>query len=38
MMSRPDCVAQLAEHWTNIPVVVGSIPAVVWHFFQLARC
>ena len=31
-------VVQLAEHWASIPKVVGSIPAVVRHIFQLARC
>ena len=32
--NRPDCVAQLAEHWASIPKVVGSIPTVVRHIFQ----
>ena len=31
-------VAHLAEHWASIPKVVGSMPAVVRHIFQLARC
>ena len=30
--------AQLIEHWTSIPKVVGSIPTVVRQTFQLARC
>ena len=34
--NRPDRVVQLAEHWASIPKVVGSIPTVVRHFFQLA--
>ena len=29
---------QLAEHWASIPKVVGWIPTVVRHIFQLARC
>ena len=33
-----DLVAQLAEHWTNIPKVAGSIPTVVKLKFQPARC
>ena len=36
--SRPDRVAQLAELWASIPKVVGSIPTVVRHIFQLVRC
>ena len=32
--NRPGHVAQLAEHWTSIPKVVGSIPTVVRHIFQ----
>ena len=32
--NRPDCVAQLAEHWAGIPKVVGSIPTVVRDIFQ----
>ena len=31
-------VAQLAEHWTSIPKVAGSIPTVVRLTFQPARC
>ena len=31
-------VAQLAEHWTSIPKVAGSIPTVAKQAFQLARC
>ena len=32
-------VAQLAEHWTSIPKVAGSIPTVAKQLtFQLARC
>ena len=31
-------VAQLAEHWSSIPNVAGSIPTVVRQTFQLARC
>ena len=30
------CVAQLTEHWASIPKVVGSIPTVARHIFQLA--
>jgi hypothetical protein len=29
---------QLAEHWTNIPKVAGSIPTMVTLTFQPARC
>ena len=36
--NRPDPVAQLAEHWASISKVVGSIPTVVRHIFQLVRC
>ena len=32
--NRPDRVAQLEEHWTSIPNVVGSNPAVARHIFQ----
>ena len=32
--SRPDRVAQLAEHWASIPKVVGSNPTVARHIFQ----
>ena len=31
-------VSQLAEHWANIAKVIGSIPTVVRHIFQLAWC
>ena len=31
-------VAQLAEHWTSIPKVAGSIPTVVRLTFQPAWC
>ena len=34
---RQDRVAQLAEHWASIPKVVGSIPIVVRHIFQVGR-
>ena len=37
-MNRPDRVAQLAERWVSIPKVVGLIPTVVRHIFQLAWC
>ena len=33
-LSRPDRVAQLAEHWASIPKVVGSNPTVARHIFQ----
>ena len=36
--NRPDRVSQLAEHWVSIPKVVGSIPTVIRHIFQLAQC
>ena len=26
------------EHWASIPKVLGSIPTVVRHIFQSARC
>ena len=29
-----DRVAQLAEHWSSIPEVVGSIPTVARHIFK----
>ena len=32
--TRPDRVAQLAEHWASIPKVIGSIPTVDRHIFQ----
>ena len=35
---RVDLVAQLAEHWTSISKVAGSIPTVIGKTFQLARC
>ena len=35
---RLDRVAQLAERWTSIPKVAGSIPTVVRQTFQPARC
>ena len=35
---RLGLVAQLAEHWTSIPKVAGSIPTVVRLTFQPARC
>ena len=38
ILEPPDRVAQLAEHWASIPKVVGSIPTVVRHIFQLAGC
>ena len=31
-------IAELAEHWTSIPKVAGSIPTVVRLTFQSARC
>ena len=31
-------VNQLAEHWTGIPKIAGSIPTVVRQTVQLARC
>ena len=34
-LNRPDRVAQLAEHWASIPKVVGSIPTVDRHVFQV---
>ena len=37
ILNRPDRVAQLAEHWASIPKVVGSIPTVVRHIFQLSQ-
>ena len=36
--NRFDLVAQLAERWTSIPKVAGSIPTVVRPTFQPARC
>ena len=33
--NRPDRVAQLTEHWASIPKVVGSIPTVARHIFQV---
>ena len=36
--NRSDHVAQLVEHWANVPKVVGSIPTVARHIFKLARC
>ena len=33
-----DCVAQLVEHLAIIPKLMGSIPTVVRHIFQLTRC
>ena len=36
--NRLDHVAQLAEHWTSISKVAGSIPTMVKQTFQLARC
>ena len=36
--NRLGLVAQLVEHWTNIPKVVVSIPTVVRQTFQLAQC
>ena len=36
--SLTDRVAQLAEHWTSIPKVAGSIPTVAKKTFQFARC
>ena len=33
--NRLDLVAQLAEHWTKKPKVVGSIPTVVRQNFRL---
>ena len=38
LVNRLDRVAQLAEHWTSIPKVAGSIPTVAKQTFQLARC
>ena len=34
---RPGRVAQLVEHWASISKVVGSVPAMAKHIFQLAR-
>ena len=36
--NRLDLIAQLVEHWTSKPKVVGSIPTVVKQTFQLIRC
>ena len=36
--NRPDRVALLAEHWTSIPKVAGSIPTLIRQTFQLALC
>ena len=39
ILEPPDRVAQLAEHWASNPQVVGSIPTVARHIFQVAaRC
>ena len=34
--NRPDRVVELADHWAGIPKVLGSIPTVARHIFQLA--
>ena len=38
LLDRYDCAAQLAEHWASLAKVVGSIPAMVRHIFQVSRC
>ena len=38
ILNRPDRVTHLAEHWASISKVVGLVPTVVRHIFELARC
>ena len=38
LVSAVRSLVQLIEHWTSIPKIEGSIPTVVRHFLQLARC
>ena len=33
-----DCVAQLAKHLAIITKLIGSIPSVFRHIFQLCQC